>query len=117
MPFDFGEDPVNEGDTVSVQCTISKGDNPLNITWTLRNKTIDQNQGFIISHLKRVGMLTIDSVQADNAGLYTCFASNPAGSTTYSTFLNINGTVLELYVICLLKHMPTNFLMIQSNIF
>nr|XP_015838919.1 PREDICTED: Down syndrome cell adhesion molecule isoform X47 [Tribolium castaneum] len=90
LPFDFGEDSVNEGDTVSLQCTVVKGDNPLNITWILNNKTVDESHGIIISQLKRVSLMTIDSAQANHAGRYTCIASNPAGSTTFSADLNIN---------------------------
>lgn len=98
LPFDFGEGPVNEGDTVSIQCTVSKGDNPLNITWTLNNRTVDESHGIIISHLKRVSILTIDSAQAEHAGRFTCLASNPAGSSTFFADLYINGGLKFAYV-------------------
>lgn len=89
-PF-FFEDLANSGDTVSIQCTITKGDMPLNITWTLNNKTIGDDYGITVMKLKRFSTLNIDSVQAEHAGLFTCIASNRAGETSYSAVLNVNG--------------------------
>ncbi|EFA10759.1 Down syndrome cell adhesion molecule isoform X36 [Tribolium castaneum] len=91
LPFDFGEDSINEGDGVSVQCTVSKGDYPLNISWTLNGHFIDQTNGIVINRAsKRVSTLSIDNVQSTHVGNYTCLASNSASVTTYTTSLFIN---------------------------
>lgn len=92
MHFEFGEESVDEDETVSVQCTISKGDNPLNMTWNLNEKPISVYPGITINNMKRVSLLTIESVRAEHAGKYTCVASNSAGTTSYSADLNVNGT-------------------------
>ncbi|KAJ8967482.1 hypothetical protein NQ314_002796 [Rhamnusium bicolor] len=91
VPFDFGEESVNSGDVASVQCTIFKGDFPLNITWLHNNRTIGNDIGILVSKIgKKVSSLTIESVGADHSGLYTCLARNRAGSFSYSAELNVN---------------------------
>lgn len=91
MHFDFGNEPINEGDTVSVQCTILKGDSPLNITWKLNNKTIELGPGININTMKRVSLITMESVHSEHSGVYECNAANKAGCASYSSELNING--------------------------
>lgn len=93
IPFDFGEESVNEGDGVSVQCSVSKGDYPLNIMWSLNGKSIDTSEGvLIIRASKRVSSLSIDYVLESHAGNYTCIATNRATSAAYTTVLAVNGT-------------------------
>lgn len=89
----FGDEPVNAGDLASIQCAVSKGDFPLEITWMFRGEPLNSDQfGYIFSDSgKRVKQLTIESVNAKNAGEYTCVASNAAGSTSSSAILDVNG--------------------------
>jgi hypothetical protein len=76
----------------SLQCTVYKGDLPIKITWLHNNDTIGHSDGIIISKAsKKVSSLTIDSVQEEHKGSYTCLAENKAGKTSYSTVLNVNG--------------------------
>ncbi|KAG5309252.1 DSCL protein, partial [Acromyrmex insinuator] len=91
-PISFGEEPVNAGDLVSVQCVVTKGDFPLEITWIFDSRPIQSYHGDVIvsDTGKRVKQLIIESVAARHAGEYTCVASNAAGSTSYSTMLNVN---------------------------
>lgn len=93
-PFSLGEDDVNEGDTISAQCTISKGDGPLNITWCLNGKPLKFVDGVLLSSSKRVSSLTIESVEAEHAGEYICYASNMAGTSSFSAVLNVNGILI-----------------------
>ena len=41
---------------------------------------------------KRASTLTIDSVAARHAGVYSCSASNSAGSAEHAAVLSVNGT-------------------------
>ncbi|XP_044018814.1 Down syndrome cell adhesion molecule-like protein Dscam2 isoform X18 [Aphidius gifuensis] len=92
LPLSFGDEPVNAGDLASIQCAVSKGDFPLEITWMFRGEQLNSDQfGIIFSDSgKRVKQLTIESVNAKNAGEYTCVASNAAGSTSSSAILDVN---------------------------
>ncbi|XP_031351172.1 Down syndrome cell adhesion molecule-like protein Dscam2 isoform X16 [Photinus pyralis] len=91
MPFTFGEGLMNAGDTVSAQCTITKGDLPVQIEWYLNGNTISEQDGILTSYIgKRLSILSIESVQYNHIGEYTCGVRNPAGSTNYTTYLNVN---------------------------
>lgn len=91
-PFSFGDEEINSGETVSIQCTILKGDPPLNITWLLNGRLIDDDYGITIVGMKRFSTLNVDSVRDFHSGNYTCVAENDAGSDSFSTALNVNGT-------------------------
>lgn len=95
LPFEFGEEPANAGDMASISCAVSKGDLPLNITWTLNGQVISRGNdlGIVITSInKKTTILNIDSVSGKHRGIYHCVASNPAGSTNHSAILNVNGT-------------------------
>lgn len=94
LPFDFGLESINEGDGISAQCTVTKGDYPLNIIWTLNGELINRNEGTIsiTRASKRSSTLTIDYVTHSHIGNYTCIASNKAGSIIFSAALAVNGT-------------------------
>lgn len=94
MPFDFGEGSINTDDMTSLQCTVSKGDLPIKIFWTLNGKPVDSIRGIAMNKVnRRISTLSIDSVEALHAGNYTCIAKNKAGIATHSSILNINGTL------------------------
>lgn len=89
---------MNSGDTASVQCTVVKGDAPLNITWFLNGEPVSNILGITtVKNGKRVSSLTVDNVDASHSGMYTCMASNLAGSTNFSTSLSVNGTTIYIY--------------------
>lgn len=77
---------------VTLSCTISDGDLPLNMFWTINRHPVTAESNVLVSKLgKRSSVLTIESVQAHHAGNYTCHAENLAGSTSYSTELKVIG--------------------------
>ncbi|CAB3363288.1 Hypothetical predicted protein [Cloeon dipterum] len=92
MPFSFGDESTNAGDLVSVQCTVTKGDSPIAISWLFNGSEIESTDEITISkNSKKISALTIESVQASQMGEYTCIAKNAAGSSNYTTHLHING--------------------------
>lgn len=92
-PFDFGEDILNAGDTVSLTCTVGKGDLPLNIHWQLNDQTLNSGNGILINRNgKRISILILENVQHEHIGNYTCIAENEAGRSSHSAVLNVNGT-------------------------
>lgn len=93
-PFDFTDGPANSGDMILVSCVVNKGDFPINITWTLNSKAINTFEGVsVLNTNKRISQLSIDSVQAVNAGEYVCTARNNAGYVSHSAYLRVNGIV------------------------
>lgn len=101
-PFNFGEEELNIDDSVSVTCSITKGDLPLHIWWTFLEASsasentfpynLTTNDGIVISRANpKISMLYIESLKARHRGNYTCFAQNRAGLVSHSSYLIING--------------------------
>lgn len=98
-PFDFGEESLNADEMASVLCSVNKGDLPLNISWDLNGKLAYKIKGVsVLRTNKRISQLSIESVQAEHSGTYTCTASNSAGTVLQSAYLHINGNHLILVV-------------------
>lgn len=94
MPFTFGEESFNTGDSTGVSCMIIKGDLPIHIKWTLNNEPIVSGEnGITINKLSaKSSVLNIASVEKEHRGLIKCIAENTAGFDTYSSELTVNGT-------------------------
>uniref|UniRef100_A0A6P7G315 Down syndrome cell adhesion molecule homolog n=1 Tax=Diabrotica virgifera virgifera TaxID=50390 RepID=A0A6P7G315_DIAVI len=93
-PFSFGDEAINSGELVTVNCAVSKGDFPIKIKWTLNNRTTNEYDGVVIANTnKKVSQLTIESAQAHHSGEYVCVAENNAGTAKQSAYLNVNGSI------------------------
>lgn len=97
MPFTFGDELFNSGDSTGVSCIIIKGDLPIQIKWTLNNEPIVSGEnGITINKLSaKSSVLNIASVDREHRGTIKCIAENMAGSDTYSSELSVNGTNLH----------------------
>ncbi|XP_034653921.1 Down syndrome cell adhesion molecule-like protein Dscam2 isoform X34 [Drosophila subobscura] len=91
-PFDFGVEASNSGETMGIQCTVIKGDLPINITWVLNNHTLNSGDlDVVIGRMSsKSSTLNIDYIAAEHRGLYTCLARNEAGESSYSAELKVN---------------------------
>lgn len=79
---------------MSVQCVITKGDTPIDIGWLFNNRRIDSNDGIVISKMgQKMSTLYIESIRSRHAGIYSCRASNSAGSVEHSSELRVIGNV------------------------
>ncbi|KAG8244652.1 hypothetical protein J6590_017597 [Homalodisca vitripennis] len=96
-PFTFGALPMNAGGFALVQCAVTTGDLPLNITWKypgdhqVTSVRDSQRPKVTVTRMAdRAVMLSIDVLTADHAGNYTCVATNAASTTSYTAELHIN---------------------------
>lgn len=100
IPFDFGDSPINFGDSTSITCSVHKGDLPINISWLHNNISVGYMEGIaVFKGGSKNSMLTIDSVTEGHSGVYTCIAENKAGVTSYSTEMNVNGILFSIKVL------------------
>lgn len=96
-PFDFGGDPANVEDSVSVTCLISSGDLPIDIEWLFNDYAISSYSGVsVMKSGKRTNILTIDNLHARHAGKYTCKAKNHAAGVNYTAELVVNGIFVSI---------------------
>lgn len=96
-PFNFGEEAINSGDSAYLTCSVHKGDLPINISWLHNNISVGYIEGVLISkNGKKASTITIDSIQENHAGAFSCVAENKAGLATYSAVLRVNGTLYVL---------------------
>lgn len=98
--FDFGEDPASFGESASVQCLLLSGDSPVNFEWFFNSKPVYQVSGISTVMLgKKSSAMTIESVNDNHAGNYTCKASNRAYSVNYTAELVVNGKFFVFFAI------------------
>lgn len=92
MPFEADES-VFAGETVQLNCHVSKGDLPLDIKWHFHGfENSSSHLGIMTTKMtSRTSFLSIAAASASHSGNYTCVATNSAGSTNHSTVLNVHG--------------------------
>lgn len=91
-PFAFEEGPAQTGQSISLTCSVVDGDLPLYINWFLNDQPTEDISGLTQGKIgRRISVLSIESVQADHAGQYSCRAINKAGQTESSAELKVNG--------------------------
>lgn len=97
MPFTFGDESFNTGDSTGVSCMIVKGDLPIQIKWTLNHEPIISGEnGITINKLSaKSSVLNIGSVEKEHRGIIKCIAENLAGSDAYASELSVNGTIQQ----------------------
>ena len=92
LPLAFGKETMDEGEFAQVICIVSRGDEPLTLTWSLHGAVISSEPSISTTLLgTRTSMLTIQSVGYRHSGDYTCVANNQAGSSSSSASLKVNG--------------------------
>lgn len=83
---------MNEGSFAQLSCIVAEGDEPLDISWSFHGKDITSDTGITITKIGlRGSVLMIPKVGHIHTGVYECKADNPAGSTSESVSLKVNG--------------------------
>ena len=92
MPLTFGRDVLDEGEFAQLVCIVSKGDEPLSLSWALKGDIISSEPTLTTASLgTRTSMLTISSIGYRHSGTYTCTAKNEAGVASETAELKVNG--------------------------
>ncbi|XP_050520783.1 cell adhesion molecule Dscam2 isoform X33 [Daktulosphaira vitifoliae] len=90
-PFMFGDDIPEAGETISIQCTISSGDIPVEFAWSFNGRSTSDLANVYVSKIgRRVSSLTVESITEKNVGNYTCLARNKAGESSHTASLFVN---------------------------
>lgn len=91
-PFAF-DSPVYSGDDVQVTCYVSRGDEPISVSWTLNGEPLtDSRSGVQILNVgSKTSLLTLANVNHQSDGEYRCWAKNPAGSASLPASLTVYG--------------------------
>lgn len=96
--FTFGDEPMSYAEFINIQCIVSGGDMPVNITWLLNDKPFDEYlEIYTTKRGKRILELTIESVAAKHMGNYSCVAENKAGRVNYTAELKVNGVFFSFF--------------------
>jgi hypothetical protein len=94
MPFAFGDQPLSQGQLVTVTCAVVEGDSPISLQWKFNGKNISSTDSYtLIPFGDRQLFLNIPSVEAKHAGNYSCMAKNPAGREEKTATLRVNGII------------------------
>ena len=96
VPFSFGFASIDQGKFAQLLCSVSSGDMPITLSWSLKGDIISSDPSMTTTMLGRqASILMIQSVDYQHSGTYTCRAENPAGITTHSAALKVNGILTE----------------------
>lgn len=91
-PWSTDEEPLYSGDFYQLNCAVTHGDFPINITWLFNDRPLSYMNGVtVLMQGKRSSSLSIDSVSGQHAGNYTCIGSNVAGSVSHTASLTVKG--------------------------
>ena len=83
---------MNEGEFSQLSCVVSKGDEPLKLSWSFHGHNLTTGHGITITDIgSRISMLVINSIGHRHMGRYTCKAENKAGAISHSASLKVNG--------------------------
>ena len=92
---------MDEGGFAQVSCIVTKGDQPLKISWSFHGADILSSElGINTVPLGPSGSaLLIPTVGHRHSGKYTCTASNHAGTKTQTVELRVNGKNCEVVAV------------------
>lgn len=102
------EDPivVNPGQTVSLVCIATGGEPPPTLTWTSVSEHLPEKS------VLKDGTLTLPAISSEDAGVYSCIASNNVGNPAKkSTTIIVRGkenSSLEINIIVILSNSKTD---------
>ena len=84
---------LQQGDRATLTCTVARGDSPLTLMWMKDGEAIPMGESTykVLNFDEFNSMLTLESLNLEHIGNYSCRASNPAGSSSVETQLIVYG--------------------------
>ncbi|XP_064487529.1 hemicentin-1-like [Ornithodoros turicata] len=96
-PFSFPKNLL-VGERITVSCTISAGDMPVQFAWLKDGSAVNQATEIRIIENREYSTLKIESLTESSGGNYTCTATNNAGYTSYTALLAVQAPPTWLHV-------------------
>ena len=92
MPFTAPSN-LQQGDRATLTCTVARGDSPLTLMWMKDGEPIPRGRSSykVLNFDEFNSMLTLESLNLEHIGNYSCRASNPAGASSVETQLIVYG--------------------------
>lgn len=87
---------MNAGTSAQIQCFVSEGDAPVQLSWTFHGNDVATRSQSGVSTMKvgqKSSVLMIEAVTSEHTGNYTCTARNAAGVANYTAELIVNGSL------------------------
>ncbi|CAH1170098.1 unnamed protein product [Phaedon cochleariae] len=89
-PF-YAEDTLHVGDRASLTCSVTKGDQPLTISWHKDGRTVESAQMLSITQVDQfTSILVIESLSPEHNGNYSCVVRNMAAEVSHTQQLMVN---------------------------
>lgn len=89
------EEPVYSGDDTQLTCYVSRGDEPISISWTFNGQVLNSGLGVQVVNVgSKTSLLTLTNVNHRSDGEYSCTARNPAGVAVFSAELTVYGKAI-----------------------
>ena len=91
------------GSYFSVYCTIEEGSLPVFFEWfkNLKSLSLVPGVNYKIENSKISSTLTIENVNINDEGNYTCTSKNGFGSDSQNVVLNLKGTFFQFFFLTL----------------
>ena len=84
---------LQQGDRATLTCTVARGDSPLTLMWMKDGEPIPRGKSSykVLNFDEFNSMLTLESLNLEHIGNYSCRASNTAGTSSVETQLIVYG--------------------------
>lgn len=99
MPFSFGGDHYFAGVLARVSCVVYQGDLPLVLHWLKDGEPLLSHAGISVLTVDDfTSVLTIDNIQSQHSGNYTCVARNAAAAASHTAQLVVKGKYVITFI-------------------
>lgn len=92
QPFGFDDEGVMGGTSTRLMCVVLSGDLPMDVMWLKDGDKIEKSNAKMHQLDDFTVILSLTQLSLSDAGIYSCVASNGAGSVSHESELKVKGT-------------------------